>query len=76
MKGKTQILPYYGDAQTLPITIDVLNSVFVLEILKKCVNFWIGRVKMAKNGLVQRKKKMQQNQHFLHQNIDFRPKNI
>ena len=56
MKGKTQVLPYYGDAQTLPITIDVLNSVFVLEILKKCVNFWIGRVKMAKNGLVQRKK--------------------
>ena len=53
MKGKTQVLPYYGDAQTLPITIDVLNSVFVLEILKKCVNFWIGRVKMAKNGLVQ-----------------------
>ncbi len=48
IKGKIQVLPYYGDAQTLPITIDVLNSVFVLEILKKCVNFWIGRVKMAR----------------------------
>lgn len=30
------------------ITIDVLNSVFVAKILKKHVNFWIGRVKTAK----------------------------
>ena len=30
------------------ITIDVLNSVFVAKILKKYVNFWIGRVNSAK----------------------------
>ena len=55
MKGKTQVLPYYGDVLCHPITIDILNSIFVAEFLKKYVNFRIGRVKMAKNGLVQQK---------------------
>lgn len=48
IKGKTQVLPYYGDVLCHPITIDVLNSIFVAEILKKCVNFGIGRVKTAR----------------------------